>query len=192
MLVTFSDIRENLSCKIFIFTVALTQTISLGVVCIVFPCVLWLPHPCVFILQKLCMSCHVVSLWHSWDFISSDLRPIPTISLRDERTLTQVTLALSRHANLFAQRKRRPISCVNKQELRNIFKIMATRPPYWMGFLHQTEWVLVGTSYRGDPLMWVGLAPSPPSNCCHSHKLGSTLSCLESMFLHAPTFHYQM
>lgn len=60
--------------------------------------------------------------------------------------------ALMRHAKLVVLRQIRPLSCVEKQLLRQIFMKMAIGPSYPMGLLHLIVWVLVGTSYRGDPL----------------------------------------
>jgi len=56
----------------------------------------------------------------------------PTLSLSSERTLTQVTLSVTRHANLTTRRQRKLLSCVDKKEGRQTFKIMATG--------HHTGW----------------------------------------------------
>ena len=75
-----------------------------------------------------------------------------TLSVYGERTMTQVTLALIRHANLDVRRQSRPLTCVDKQELKKTLKIMEIGPSYWIGLLHQTVWGLVGTSCKGDPM----------------------------------------
>ena len=81
----------------------------------------------------------------TWD----SLQPYPSIV---KEPLTQVTLEITRHTNLTTWRWSRPLSYADRQDLRQIFKIMATRPSYQMGLPHQMVWGLVGTSYWGDPL----------------------------------------
>jgi len=79
-----------------------------------------------------------------------DSLPLSPSTMKE--TLTQVTLTITRHMNITSQRKSRPLSYADKQELRQISMIMETGPSYRMGLPHQTVWGLVGTSYQGDPL----------------------------------------
>ena len=69
------------------------------------------------------------------ELLPTDLGLTPTLSLYDERTIdtkdTYTHQAHKPHA-----RQSRPLSCADKQEIRETFKIMETGPSYWMGLLH--------------------------------------------------------
>jgi len=147
MLVTSLDVRRNLWGKLVITIVTLAWTVPMGVLHVVFPCVLWLSYLCGLLLWKLCMSYCIMCLWQCLDFIPSNLRLTPTFSLGSERTLTQVTLILTSHTQLVVRRQSRPLSCADKQEIRHILKINGNRAIIPDGTPTPVVWGLVGISY---------------------------------------------
>ena len=89
--------------------------------CYPFLCV-WLLHPCGLLCRKLHMSCHVVCLWQSLDSSRSTGDSVPpSLSLRWKNLDASNT---STHHTHKPRRQSRPLSCANKQGLRQTFKIM--------------------------------------------------------------------
>jgi len=128
--------RQNLSHKLAITTVhsrefpveCCTCYLPLSVVTATS---MWIPPPkaihvlfcCVFLTEL--------------GFLPSDLGLTPTLPLSGERTLTQVTLSITRNVNL-TRRQSITLSYANKKELRQIFMIMVIGTSYQMGLPHQT------------------------------------------------------
>ena len=94
-----------------------------------------------------------VCFFMGWDYSLSSRGSLylPPLTVRETRH--KVTLRTHQaHSPRFLEVTSITFSCANQQELRKISKIMETRPSYRMGFLHQTVWDLIGTTYWGDPL----------------------------------------